>query len=111
MITIDVQMQTDESAPRQVTRISGSAGIAITIQTIDLERFTVDPENAVQVMLAQPEMPSVCIRADNAMELALMLAGVIATAVEAHPEVLPIALALSRLMDAGHPLMKKEYPR
>ena len=112
MIRIDVTTDPHpESGLKQVTRMEGTAGIAICIQTTDLEQFTVDPESAIAVMLAQPQMPTVAIRAENAMELALMLAGIISTVHEANPAVLHTALRLARLMDAGNPLLKKEYPK
>jgi hypothetical protein len=108
-VTIDVQVLADDGH-KHVTRITGSAGIAITIASTDLSKFTMDPADAIGIMQAQPDMPSVSIRADNTMELALMLAGIISAVDEAAPRVLPIALALSRLMDSGHPLLKREYP-
>ena len=108
MITIDLRRD-DPDGNQHVTRMQGTAGMAIAIETTDLDQFTVDPDVAQAVMMLQGKNMPVCsIRASNAMELALMVAGVVATADHTHPGILPLALRLAGLMDCDNPMMYRE---
>lgn len=110
MITIDVRRDEEDGGP-QVTRIVGTAGMAVTIKGTDLEAISVDPTDAAAVMRAQKHMPTVSLRANTLAEVALMLAGLISAVHHAEPAAVPIALKLAAFMDSGHPDLKIEYPR
>lgn len=95
-ITIDVRRHDGE-----VTRLGGDAGLAVTMYgspTTETPGRDIDP-------------PPVSLRADTPMQLAVMLASLLATISEvAGTETVEMAIAISSIFDAGRPAARRVLP-
>lgn len=102
-LTIDVRRSDGD-----VTKLQGVAGVAVMLQTdFELEDF----DSAEDMMRHLPDMPIVSLRADNKGQLAVILAGLLASVRDtAGGEVVSTAFALAPFIDAREPQLYREAP-